>query len=116
MTIKIAAKTESRGTGLPADAGVARARAERRPRPRASGFSLLELTIAMTIFVAVSGVAFSLFNQEQIASRALQGRTALNVALRNAAAQLQMDIVKRREWILPGCEYAELADLGDHPQ
>ena len=92
MTIKIAAKTESRGTGLPADAVVARARAERRPRPRASGFSLLELTIAMTIFVAVSGVAFSLFNQEQIASRALQGRTALNVALRNAAAQLQMDI------------------------
>ena len=91
-TVKIAAKTESRGTRRPADAVVARARAQSRPRARASGFSLLELTIAMTIFVAVSGIAFSLFNQEQIASRSLQGRTALNVALRNAAAELQMDI------------------------
>jgi prepilin-type N-terminal cleavage/methylation domain-containing protein len=65
-----------------------------KPTARAgNGFTLLELVIAMAVFVAVSGVSFSLFNQQQIASRRLQGQTALNVSLRNAVSQLQMDMV-----------------------
>jgi prepilin-type N-terminal cleavage/methylation domain-containing protein len=57
------------------------------------GFSLLELVIAMAIFLIISGVSFSLFNQQQASTKLLQGQTALNIALRNAVAQLQMDLV-----------------------
>lgn len=56
------------------------------------GFSLLELTIAMAIFLIISGVAFTLFNQQQTSTKRLQGQTGLNIALRNAVAELQMDL------------------------
>jgi prepilin-type N-terminal cleavage/methylation domain-containing protein len=60
---------------------------------RENGFSLLELTIATAVFLIISNVAFSLFNQQQTSAKLLQGQTALNVALRNAVSQLQMDLV-----------------------
>jgi prepilin-type N-terminal cleavage/methylation domain-containing protein len=63
------------------------------PVRAAGGFSLLELVIAMAIFLIISGVSFSLFNQQQASTKLLQGQTALNIALRNAVAQLQMDLV-----------------------
>jgi prepilin-type N-terminal cleavage/methylation domain-containing protein len=56
------------------------------------GFSLLELVIAMAIFLLVSGMSFSLFNQQQASAKLLQGQTGLNVALRNAATLLQVDL------------------------
>ncbi len=46
----------------------------------------------MAIFLIVSGMSFSLFNQQQASAKLLQGQTALNVALRNAATLLQMDL------------------------
>lgn len=71
-----------------------RIRIGRKKAARAGeGFSLLELVVAMAIFLIVSGTAFSLFNQQQTSALRLQGQTALNVSLRNAAAQLQMDAV-----------------------
>ena len=75
---------------------IARNREHRGSQPAARierGFSLLELVIALAIFSAISGVAFSLFNQQQKSSKVLQGQTALNVALRSAVSQLQMDVV-----------------------
>ncbi|MGA2961650.1 MAG: prepilin-type N-terminal cleavage/methylation domain-containing protein [Candidatus Korobacteraceae bacterium] len=74
---------------------IARSR-ERSGRPTAraeAGFTLVELVIAMSIFLIISGAAFSLFNQQQKSSALLQGQTALNVGLRSAVSQLQMDVV-----------------------
>jgi hypothetical protein len=47
----------------------------------------------MAVFLLISGMSFSLFNQQQRSSTLLQGLTALNVALRNSVAGLQMDVV-----------------------
>ena len=81
-----------------------------RPTIRAkAGFSLLELTIAMAIFLIISGVAFSLFNQQQKSSALLQGQTALNVALRSAVSQLQMDVVNG------GSGYFQAANMPSWP-
>ncbi|MGO9304700.1 MAG: type II secretion system protein J [Candidatus Korobacteraceae bacterium] len=65
-----------------------------KPATRAEkGFSLLELVVAMAVFLLISGMSFSLFNQQQKSAQLLQGLTALNVALRNSVAELQMDVV-----------------------
>jgi len=78
MTTTIARKKERSGS---------------KPTARAEhGFSLLELVIAMAIFLIISGMSFSLFNQQQASAKLLQGLTGLNVSLRNAATLLQVDL------------------------
>ena len=59
---------------------------------RAKGFTLLEFVVAMSIFILISGVAFSLFNQQQNSAINLRDQAALNLGLRNAITQLQLDI------------------------
>jgi len=59
---------------------------------RAKGFTLIELLVAMGIFLLVSGVAFSLFNQQQNSASRLRDEASLNLALRNAVTQMQLDI------------------------
>ena len=56
------------------------------------GFSLLEFLVAMSIFLLVTGVALSLFTQQQTSSNTMQGQVGLNLALRNAVSQVQMDV------------------------
>ena len=60
--------------------------------PQQKGFSLVELLIAMAVFLVVSIAAFTLFSKQQFASQVLQGQVGLNLALRSAATQLQMDL------------------------
>jgi type II secretory pathway pseudopilin PulG len=62
------------------------------PQPRRNGFSLLELIVAMGIFMLISGFALTLFRDQQIASMGLTGQVGLNLSLRNAVAQMQMDL------------------------
>lgn len=70
-----------------------RGRTGSRPTAQAgNGFSLLELTIAMAIFLIISSVSFSLFNQQQKSANLLRGQTGLNMSLRSAAAGLQIDL------------------------
>jgi type II secretory pathway pseudopilin PulG len=57
------------------------------------GFSLLELMAAIAVFVVVSGVALNLFYSQQPLFKQQQGQAGLNIGLRNAVAQLQMDMV-----------------------
>jgi prepilin-type N-terminal cleavage/methylation domain-containing protein len=56
------------------------------------GFTMLEFLVAMAVFLLVAGAAFSLFFQQSTSSAKVQGRVALNMALRNASTQIQMDM------------------------
>jgi len=79
----------------------------RTPRGRsAQGFSLVELLVAMLIFLVISAVAFSLFNQQQLTALTQRGQVGLNIALRNAASQLQMDLVNAGTGSLTGANIA----------
>jgi prepilin-type N-terminal cleavage/methylation domain-containing protein len=57
------------------------------------GFSLLELMIAMTVFLIVGGVAMTMFRQSTDLFTDQQNTTALNISMRNAMAQVQNDAV-----------------------
>lgn len=58
-----------------------------------SGFSLVELLVAMAIFLLISAAAFSLFVRQQPLYKMEQGQVSTNIGLRSAVAQLQMDMV-----------------------
>lgn len=70
-----------------------RASARCRAIRNLGGFTLIELLVATACFLVISAAAFSLFNQQQVSASTLKGRVGLNLALRNAATQLQMDLV-----------------------
>lgn len=76
--------------------------APRAARRGAEGFSLLELLIALAIFTLVSASAFTLFSLQQKSALNHQGEMALNIALRNAASQLQMDLANAGSGYFPG--------------
>ena len=64
----------------------------RRPSHSTRGFSLLELVTAMAMFLVVAGAAFSLFTQHQLLSGRQQNLSGVNINMRNAMAQLEMDL------------------------
>ena len=72
----------------------------------AAGFSLLELMVAMAVFLVVSAAAFSLFSQQEATELIQQGQVGLNLTLRNAASQLQMDLVNAGAGSLTGANIA----------
>src|ERR1700739_3679079 len=57
------------------------------------GFSLVELLLALGLFLVVGSAAFTLFAKEETAFLRQQGMAGTNIALRNAAAELQMDLL-----------------------
>ncbi len=57
------------------------------------GFSLIELLVALAIFMIVGSAAFTLFAKQQTSFLRQQGIVGMNIALRNASAQIQMDLV-----------------------
>jgi Tfp pilus assembly protein PilW len=59
---------------------------------RMGGFSLMELMVAMAMFLVVGGAAVNLFKQHVPLFTQQQNQTAVNVAMRNAAAQMQIDL------------------------
>jgi prepilin-type N-terminal cleavage/methylation domain-containing protein len=60
--------------------------------PRNRGFTLLELVVAMAIFVLVSASALMLFSHQQTNANSQQGLVGLNIGIRNATAQMQLDL------------------------
>jgi type II secretory pathway pseudopilin PulG len=57
-----------------------------------AGFTLVELLAAAVIFMVVSGAAFSLFAKHQPIFNQQQNLAEVNIALRNAVAQMQLDV------------------------
>lgn len=72
------------------------------PSQAQSGFSLIELLVAVAVFTLVSAAAFALFNLQQKSSLTQRGEVGLNVALRNAALQLEMDLANAGSGYFPG--------------
>ncbi len=56
------------------------------------GTTLLELMIAVAVFIVISAASFLLLNQQQNASIGLNGRMGLNMSLRNTVSLLEMDL------------------------
>ncbi len=57
------------------------------------GFTLIELMIAMTVFLVIGGAAMSLFRQHAALFNDQQYQIGLNVSLRNALSQIEADVV-----------------------
>jgi prepilin-type N-terminal cleavage/methylation domain-containing protein len=70
--------------------------------PGNRGFSLLELLVASAMFLLIAGAAFALFQEQQTSSQIVQGQVGLNLALRNAATQLQMDLANAGSYYYQG--------------
>ncbi|HVP51324.1 MAG TPA: prepilin-type N-terminal cleavage/methylation domain-containing protein [Terriglobales bacterium] len=70
--------------------------------PGDRGFSLLELLVASAIFLLIAGVAFTLFGKQQSSSQIVQGQVGLNLALRNAGTQLQLDLANAGSYYYQG--------------
>ncbi len=62
-------------------------------RSASSGFTLIELTIAITVFLVIGAAAMSLFKQHASLFSDQQYQIGLNVSLRNALSQMENDIV-----------------------
>lgn len=77
---------------------------ERAPRLGRSehGFTLIELMVAMVVFLVVAGTAFSVFDKHMQMVTRQENLSGVNLALRNAAGQLQMDLTKSGQNLLAG--------------
>lgn len=62
-------------------------------RLKQAGFSLIELMVAMGVFMVVGAAAISLIRQHMPLFNSSQNQATLNVTLRNAVAQMQMEVV-----------------------
>lgn len=58
----------------------------------ARGFTLIELLVAMAVFVIVAGTAFSLFGKHEAYAIHQESLSGVNIGLRNAMAQMQIDL------------------------
>ncbi len=56
-----------------------------------AGFSMIELMVAMTVFLIIGGAAMSLFRSHADLFTTQQGEVGLNMSLRNALGQIQTD-------------------------
>lgn len=58
-----------------------------------AGFSLIELMVAMSVFLIVGGTVIALVRRHIPLFNTAQNQANLNISLRNAVAQLQMEVV-----------------------
>jgi prepilin-type N-terminal cleavage/methylation domain-containing protein len=70
------------------------------------GFSLIELMVAMVVFLIVAGTAFSVFDQHINSIATQENLSGVNLELRNATAQLQMDLSAGGQNLLAGAPNA----------
>jgi prepilin-type N-terminal cleavage/methylation domain-containing protein len=63
-----------------------------RPEVLGQAFTLLELLVAMTIFLLISASSLLLFSRLEATSTQQQGVVGLNIGIRNATAQLELDL------------------------
>ncbi|MBZ5503939.1 MAG: prepilin-type N-terminal cleavage/methylation domain-containing protein [Acidobacteriia bacterium] len=69
---------------------IARQELRRKSSP---GFSLIELMVAMALFLVISSATIGLVKSHVPVFVSQQNQTGLNIALRNSVAQMQIDVV-----------------------
>ncbi|MGC2694753.1 MAG: prepilin-type N-terminal cleavage/methylation domain-containing protein [Candidatus Angelobacter sp.] len=74
----------------------------RPSRKQLFGFTLVELMVAMAVFMVVGGAAVSLIRKHVPLYATEQNQATLNVAMRNAVAQMQTDVVNAGSGFYPG--------------
>jgi Tfp pilus assembly protein PilW len=67
-----------------------------------AGFTLVELMMAMLIFMIVGAAAVSLIKKHMPLYASEQNQASMNVGVRNAVAQMQMDVVNAGSGFYPG--------------
>jgi prepilin-type N-terminal cleavage/methylation domain-containing protein len=72
-----------------------------RQKGAMAGFTLIELLVAMAVFMVIAGSAFTLLQRHMPLYNQQQGQSALNVTLRNAVAQMQVDVVNAGSGFYP---------------
>jgi type II secretory pathway pseudopilin PulG len=80
-----------------------------RHRAIDSGFTLLELLIASAMFIVIGGATLALFASHQPIFNQQQNLAEVNIALRNAVAQMQLDIANA------GANYYTAANTPNYP-
>ena len=73
-------------------------------RSRSCGFSLLELMVALAVFLIIGGVASNMFNQHVPMFLSQQSQVGLNFGLRNAVTQMQIDISNAGDGFYQGAD------------
>jgi prepilin-type N-terminal cleavage/methylation domain-containing protein len=91
---------------MPTDAGLKNSGMNSRNRARRRGFSLVELLVALGVFLVVGGAAFEVVHRHMPLFTSQQNQAALNFNLRNAAAQMQIDMVNAGSGYFPGSDIA----------
>jgi prepilin-type N-terminal cleavage/methylation domain-containing protein len=82
-------------------------RAARLRRSRTSwGFTLIELLVSMAVFLVVGGAALTLFRQHTNLFGDQQRQVGLNISLRNALSQIQIDSVEAGNGFFTGLSTA----------
>jgi len=71
-------------------------------REPGSGFALAEMLVAMAIFLIVASAAFTLFNQHEAVVIQQQSLSGVNIGMRNAMSQLEMDLAGAGQNLLGG--------------
>ena len=62
-------------------------------RRRSSGFTLVELMVAMAVFLVVAATAFSLVGDHVKLYNRQQSQSGVNISLKNSIGQIQMDMM-----------------------
>jgi len=73
----------------------------------AAGFTLLELLVAMAVFVVIAVAALGLFAQHIPLFTRQQNFSGLNITIRNAVSQLQLDVVNAGSGYYPGINFPD---------
>ena len=68
---------------------------------------MIEMLVSVAMFIVIGGAAFSLFSRHAPLFTRQQNLTGLNITMRNAVAQMQMDIVNAGTGYYPGTNFPD---------
>lgn len=78
----------------------------------ARGFTMIELLVAMAVFLIIAGTAFSLFAQHAALAAHQENLSGVNIGARNAMAQLQIDLAGAGANLLSSVTNAQPFSMG----
>ncbi len=85
-------------------------------RRRAAGFTLIEMLVAMAIFMVIGGAVLSLFAKHAPYFNRQQNLVAVNLAVQAAVSQIQIDLANAGTGYYPGSVYRAVANRRHHQQ